>query len=89
MNQVISHSTTGESKSVSKGRRTQDLLQKHAIFTSHKLSPHTHSQDLTWQECQAKEEAPHLEASLQPQGFIHPNLNGRNPTVKVLSRTSP
>ena len=64
MSQAISHSTTGESKSVRKGRRTQDLLQKHAIFISHKLSPHTHSQDLTSQECQAKEDAPHLGAFL-------------------------
>ena len=54
----------GESKSASKGRRAQDLLQKHAIFTSQKLSSHTHSQGLTWQECQAKEEAPHLGATL-------------------------
>ena len=64
ISQAISHSTMGESKSVRKGKRTQDLLQKHAIFTSHKLSPHTNSQDLTWQECQAKEEAPHLGDSL-------------------------
>ena len=72
MSQAISHSTTGESKSVSKGRRTQDLLQKHAIFTSHKLSPYTHSQDLTWQKCQAKEVAPHLGASLSTFK-IHPS----------------
>ena len=64
MSQTISHSTTGESKSVKKGRRTQDLLQPHAIFTSHKLSSHTHSQDLTSHECHAKEEAPHLGAFL-------------------------
>ena len=83
MSQVIFHSTTGESKSVSKGRRTQDLLQKHAIFTSHKLSPHTHSQDLTLQECQAKEEAPHLGATLQLLRFIHPNLNECNPMDEV------
>ena len=70
--QTISHSTTGESKSARKGRRIQDLLQKHAIYTSHKFSPHTHSQDLTWQECQAKEEAPHLRASL-PRLNVHPS----------------
>jgi hypothetical protein len=63
ISQAISHSTTGESKSARKGRRTQDLLQNHAISTSHKFSPHTTSQDLTWQECQAKKEAPHLGAS--------------------------
>jgi hypothetical protein len=28
-------------------KKRKNLLQKHAIFTSHKLSPHTHSQDLT------------------------------------------
>ena len=39
----VSYSTLGESKSVSKGRSTQDLLQKHAIFTSYKLSSHIHS----------------------------------------------
>ena len=75
MSQAISHSTTGESKSVSRGRITQDLLQNHAIFTSHKLSPHTHSQDLIWQECQAKEEAPYLGAFLSTSRFIHPNLD--------------
>ena len=42
MNQVISHSSMQESKSLSRGRRTQDLLQKYAIFTSHKLFPHTY-----------------------------------------------
>jgi hypothetical protein len=47
ISQTISHSTTRESKSARKGRRTQDLLQNHAILTSHKLSPHTNSQDLT------------------------------------------
>ena len=57
MSQVISHSTMEESKSISKGRKTQDLLQNYPIFTSHKLFPHTHSQGLTWQECQAKGEA--------------------------------
>ena len=41
MSQAISHSTTGESKSVRKGRRIKDLLQTHAIFTSHKLSPYS------------------------------------------------
>jgi hypothetical protein len=30
LSQAISHSTTGESKSARKGRRTQDLLQNHA-----------------------------------------------------------
>ena len=59
-------------KSIKKGRRIQDLLQKHAIYTSHKLSPQTHSQDLTWQECQAKEEAPHLGASLS-KTKVHPS----------------
>ena len=54
----------GESNSINKGRRIQDLSQKHAILTSHKFCPYTHSQGLTWQECQAKEEAPHLGASL-------------------------
>jgi hypothetical protein len=49
-------------------------LQNHAILTSHKLSPHTNSQDLTWQECQAKKEAPHLWAS--------------HSTTKVFSSTS-
>jgi hypothetical protein len=49
-------------------------LQNHAILTSHKLSPHTNSQDLTWQECQAKEEDSHLRASLS--------------TTKVFSSTS-
>ena len=72
MSQAISHSTTGESKSVSRGRRTQDLLQKHAIFTSHKLSSHIHSQDLTWQECQAKEEAPHIGAFISTTK-VHPS----------------
>jgi hypothetical protein len=72
MNQAISHSTTGESKSIRKGRRIQDLLQKHAIFTSHKFSPHTHLQNLIWQECQAKEDAPHLGASLS-KSKIHPS----------------
>ena len=72
----------GESKSGNRGRSAQDLLQKHAIFTSH-----THSQGLTWQECQAKEEAPHLGAPLQLLGFIHSNLNGCNPTDKVWSPT--
>lgn len=46
------------------GKKTQDLLQKRAILTSHKLYPYSNSEDLTWQECQAKEEVPHLEASL-------------------------
>ena len=77
MSQVFFHSITRESKNVSKGRRTQELLQKHAIFISHKLSPYTHSQDLTRKECQVKEEAPHLGASLQLLGFIYPNLNGK------------
>ena len=83
MSQIISHFIMGESKSVSKGRRTQDLLQKHVIFTSHHLSSHTHSQALTWQERQAKEEALHLGASLQLLRFIHSNLNKWNPTDKV------
>jgi hypothetical protein len=30
-----------ESKSVSKGKRTQDFIAKHLIFTSHKLSAHS------------------------------------------------
>jgi hypothetical protein len=64
ISQAISPSTTGESNSARKKRKTQDLLQNHAILTSHKLSPHINSQNLTWQECQAKEEAPHLVASL-------------------------
>ena len=72
ISQAIFHSTTGESKNVRKERSTQDLLQKHAIFTSHKLSPHTNSQDLTWQECQAKQEAPHLGASLSTSK-VHPS----------------
>ena len=72
ISQVISHFTTGESKSVSRGKITQDLSQKHAIFTSHKLSSHTHLQGLTWQECQANEEAPHLGASLSTSK-IHPS----------------
>jgi type II secretory pathway component PulF len=38
INQIIFHSTTEKSKSLRKGRRTQDLLQKHAIFTAQKLS---------------------------------------------------
>ena len=83
MSQVTSHATTGESQSVSKGKKLKILLQKHASFTSHKLSLHTHSQGLTWQECQPKDEAPHLGASLQLLGFFHPNLNGLNPTYKV------
>ena len=37
VSQAISHSTTGESKNARKGRRSQDLLQKHAT------SPHTSS----------------------------------------------
>ena len=64
MTQVISHFTTEKSKNVSRGRKTQDLLQKHTIFTSHKLSPHIHLQGLTWQKCQTKEKTPHLGASL-------------------------
>ena len=51
-----------------RGEELKILLQKHAIFSSHKLSPHTHSQSLTWQECQAKEEAPH-----SPTSRIHPS----------------
>ena len=72
ISQAISHSTMGESKRAREGRRSQDLLQKHAIYTSYKLSPHTHSQDLTWQECQAKEEALHLGASL-PKTKVQPS----------------
>ena len=72
MSQAIFHSTMGESKSISRGRKNQDLLQNHVITTSHKFSPHTHSQDLTWQECQANEEAPHLGASL-PKTKVHPS----------------
>ena len=64
MNQINSHSTVGESNSVRKGRRTQDIPQKHAIFTSHKFFPYTDSHYLIWQECQAKDEVPHLGASL-------------------------
>ena len=41
------------------GEELKILLQQHAILTSHKLSPHTHSQGLNKQECQAKEEDPH------------------------------
>ena len=72
MNQAIPDSKTEESKSVRKEKRTQDLLQKHAIFTSHKLSPYTSSQDLTWQECQAKEEVLYVGASLSTSK-IHPS----------------
>ena len=72
MSQIIPHSVTGESKSVRKGKRTQDVLQKHAIFTSHKLSSHTHLQDLIWQECQAKEEAPPLGGFFSTSKF-HPS----------------
>ena len=32
--------------------------------STQKHSPHINSQDFTWQKCQAKEEAPHLGASL-------------------------
>jgi hypothetical protein len=64
----------GRIQKCKKRRKTQDLLQKHAILTSHKLSPHTNSQDLTWQECQAKEEAPYLKSPLS--------------TTKVFSSTS-
>ena len=78
MSQVISHLTTGESNSVSKGRKTQnfnaticDLHLTQALFNLH-----THSQGSTWQECQAKEEAPYLGASLQLLRFIHSTLNG-------------
>ena len=39
---------------------------------SHKFTPHTHSQGLTWQECQAKKKAPHLGASLSTSK-IHPS----------------
>ena len=79
MSQVFSHSTTRESKSVSKGRRTQNLLQKHAIFSSHKLSLYTHLQGLTWQECQAKEEAPHLGASLSTSKIHSSKSNWMKP----------
>ena len=72
-----------ESKIVSKRRKTQDLLQKYAIFTSHKLSLHTHSQSLIWQECQAKDEAPHLGTFFQLLGIIHPKVNEWNPTDKM------
>ena len=72
ISQAISHSITGESKSARDGKRTQVLLQTHAIHTSHKLSPHTHLQDLTWQECQAKAEVPYLGASLSISK-IHPS----------------
>ena len=82
MSQVISHSTTRESKSVRKGRRTQDLLQNHAIFTSHKLFPHTHSQDLTWQMPSQGRGSSLRRPSPHPR-FIHPNLNGWNPTDKA------
>jgi hypothetical protein len=76
ISQAISHTSTGESKSARKVRRTQDVLQNHVILTSHKLYPHINSQleDLTWQECQATEEAPHLGAS--------------HSTTKVFSSTS-
>ena len=73
ISQAISHSTKEESKSVREGRRTQDLLQIHAIYTSYKLSPHTHLQDFIWQECQAKEEAPHLRAFLSTSRWMKPN----------------
>ena len=71
----------GQTKSAREGRKTQDLLQKHPIYTSHKLSPHIHLQDLTWQEYQAKEEAPHLGASL-PKTKVHPsNFKWMKPNV--------
>ena len=79
MSQVISHCTTGESKSVSKERKTQDLLQKHVIFISHKISSHIHSQNLTWQECQAKKEVPHLGALLSTTKIYSSKSKGMKP----------
>jgi hypothetical protein len=75
MNQVISHFTAKEFKSLNKGKKTQDLLQKYAIFTLHKLSSQCHPQGLIWQECQAKDVVPHLGTSLQFLVFIYPILN--------------
>ena len=75
MCQTISYSTTGESKNAREGRKIK-IYCKQMQSTSHTSSLHTHSQDLTWQECQAKEEAPHLGAFLSTSKIIHPNLNG-------------
>ena len=54
----------GESKIVSRKSCGQDLLHKLAIFTSPKLSPHTHSQGSTWREFHAKKEFFQIEASI-------------------------
>ena len=56
------------------GENLKIYYKTHTIYTPHKLSPHTHTQDLTWQECQAKEEVPYLGASL-PKSNVHPSTS--------------
>jgi hypothetical protein len=72
ISQIVCHSITGISKSVRKGGNNSRFIAKtcnlhltQAFFTHY-------SQDLTWQDCQAKEEASHLGASVSTCK-VHPS----------------
>ena len=84
MSQIISHSTMIESKSVNKGRRTQDFIAKACnLHLTQTLSTLLLIR-LDLARMPAKKKGHHLgAASLQLLGFTHPNLNERNPPGKV------
>ena len=72
-----------ESKSVNKGRRTQDFIAKACnLHLTQTLSTLLLIR-LDLARMPAKKKGHHLEASLQLLGFTHPNLNERNPTDKM------